>query len=235
MPAAPALPLVATAAVVLAAVLLLVLLARATARLDVSRAVRIHAAPERVWAEVGHLPDLHSRHAKFRALGRIEAWTLRHGAGGGAPVWRGGGTFRGAAFWTEVEVVRMDPGRVLEMTLLGDSLGTERGLRAHRAVLTLERLEPGMTRLTWTLQAHLRGPRLRTLRLLRETRLRALLLDHGLRSIKARVEAGADEPAPGQASSTDRPAVGPGAAGRPAPPGAPAPAGGGSRPPEAAV
>jgi uncharacterized protein YndB with AHSA1/START domain len=238
MTASTALPFVAIAVLVLAVACLLALLARATTRLDVSRSVRIHATPEQVWRAVGHVPDLYARHAKLRGLGRIEAWTLRHGDGGAGSLWRGSGTLGGAAFWTEVEVVRAEPGRVLELALAADSLGTEGGLRAHRAVMSLEPVGAGMTRLTWTLQAHLRGVRLRLLRLLAASRVRALLLDHGLRSIKAHVEAatGAAGPAPPPGPAPALPAAGSDAsAGRPSAAGNPAPAGGGTRPPEAAL
>jgi uncharacterized protein YndB with AHSA1/START domain len=200
MTASAALPAVAFAALVLAALVLtavaLAVILRATARLDVRRSVRVHASPRQVWDRIASLPDLHGRHGKTREHGRLEAWSLRQGDGtAGGSVWRATGTLDGSPYWTEVEVVRAEPPRLLEIALRADALGTERGIRAHRGVLTLEPADTGGTKITWTLQARLRGMRLRTLRLVACARLRALLLDLGLRSIKGRIETAAEEAA----------------------------------------
>lgn len=207
MTASATLPLVALAALAILAVVLLAAGLRGTGRIDVRRSVRVHAAPDKVWQAVGHLPDLHFHHGKTRELGGIESWSLRRGDGlGTGSVWRAGGVVSGTAYWAEIEVVRAEPPRVLEIALLADSLETQRGLRAHRGVLTLEPMEAGSTKVTWTLQAHLRGLRARGMQLLRPGRLHALLLDQGLRSIKSRVEHEAgDEPA---ATRAARPATG---------------------------
>ena len=205
MTASAALPVVAIAALVLAVFAAAVLL-RASARVELRRSVRVHATPRQVWETVGRFPDLHGRHGKARGLGPIEGWSLRQGDGNGSgTVWRATGTLAGAAYWADVEVVRAEAPRVLEVTLKADSLETERGLRAHRGVLTLEPADGGTTKVTWTLQAHLRGLRARLRRLTASGRLHALLLDQGLRSIKGRIEAADDGTGP---AATGGPAPG---------------------------
>lgn len=233
MTVSAALPLVVLGALLLVAACLLVSGLRASARLDLHRSVRIHASPDRVWEVIGRFPDLHARHGKLAGRGRIEAWRVRHGDGTAAgSVWRGTGTLDGIPYWLDVEIVRSVAPRVLELTLVADSRGTERGIRAHRGVLTVEREGSGSAKLNWTLQAHIRGWRTRLLRLVSSARLQALLLDLGLRSIKGNAEKESGVTAADRLPSGPQPTHG----ARPDAPGprAPTPPRD-SRPPEAAL
>jgi hypothetical protein len=76
----------------------------------------------------------------------------------------------------------------LTFALRRDSLGTHRGLRRHLGTLTLEAAGSDSTKLTWRLQADLRGPRLVLARLTSRARLQARLFDQGLRSLKVAID-----------------------------------------------
>jgi hypothetical protein len=157
--------------------------------LDLSRSVLVHASGERVWEFVRRLPDLHARHGKIRDFGSIAEWTLRHGDGESeGSVWRARGTWGDSPYWGDVEILRFGPGKELTVRLRRDSLGTEKGLRDHLGSLTLEEIGPDATKLTWRLRARLRGPRLLCARLVSSPRLRARLLDQGLRSLKVEID-----------------------------------------------
>lgn len=165
---------------------LLLLFAR---RLELTRSVLVHAPVGRAWELVRHLPTLHERHGKARDLCRITEWTLRHGDGERAgTVWRAHGAWDGAPYWADLEIVRADPGRELTFVLRRDSLGTHRGLRRHLGTLTLEAVGSDATKLTWRLQADLRGPRLVLARMTSRARLHARLFDQGLRSLKVAID-----------------------------------------------
>jgi len=158
-------------------------------RLDLSRSVIVRGTPDRIWEFVRNLPALHARHGKGRDVGVITEWSLRHGDGEGAgSTWRARGTWRGAPYWADVEIVRAEPGKELAIHLLRDSLGTHRGLRIHVGSMTLEPAGPAATKITWRLRARLHNPRLLLVRLLFPSRLRARLFDQGLRSLKVEIE-----------------------------------------------
>jgi len=158
-------------------------------RLDLSRSVIVRGTPDRIWEFVRNLPALHARHGKGRDVGVITEWSLRHGDGEGAgSTWRARGTWRGAPYWADVEIIRAEPGKELAIHLLRDSLGTHRGLRIHVGSMTLEPAGPAATKITWRLRARLHNPRLLLVRLLFPSRLRARLFDQGLRSLKVEIE-----------------------------------------------
>jgi len=158
-------------------------------RLDLSRSVMVRSTPDRIWEFVRNLPALHARHGKGRDVGVITEWSLKHGDGEGAgSTWRARGTWRGAPYWADVEIVRAEPGKELAIHLLRDSLGTHRGLRIHVGSMTLEPAGPDATKITWRLRARLHNPRLLLARFLFPSRLRARLFDQGLRSLKVEIE-----------------------------------------------
>ncbi|MBI1951691.1 MAG: SRPBCC family protein [Acidobacteria bacterium] len=195
--------------VVFILVLALVLLATGAAgyvrvrRLELNRSVLVHAPPGRAWEFVRHLPTLHERHGKARDLCRIRDWTLRHGDGErDGTVWRAHGAWDGAPYWADLEIVRAEPGRELAFALRRDSLGTHRGLRRHHGSLKLEAVGPDATKLTWSLRADLRGPRLILARMSSRPRLQARLFDQGLRSLKVAIDnAGRGNPESGGRAS----------------------------------
>lgn len=176
------------------------------ARLELTRTVLVHAPAERVWEFVRHFPTLHERHGKARDLCRITEWTLRHGDGERAgTVWRAHGDWDRAPYWADLEIVRADPGRELTFVLRRDSLGTHRGLRRHLGTLTLEAAGSDATKLTWRLQADLRGPRLVLARITSRARLQARLFDQGLRSLKVEIDNAARQTPAGPRREADGP------------------------------
>jgi uncharacterized protein YndB with AHSA1/START domain len=183
------------------------------ARIDLSRSVLVHAGCERVWKFVDSVPTLHAGHGKVGEFGGIARWSLRHGDGAGAgSIWRATGTWGDSPYWADVEILRVVPGREIAIRLRRDSLGTQRGLRDHAGALSLESIGPEATKITWRLEARLRGPRLLAARLVSSRRLRARLLDQGLRSLKVEIESSADSaeqpPAAGR-GEVDGPGVAP--------------------------
>jgi len=176
---------------VLAAVIVLMALVIA-GRVNLRRSVLVHAPADHAWEFVRHFPTLHTRHGKARELCPITEWVLRRGDGErSGTVWRALGTWGGAGYWADVEIVRNDPGRELTVSLRGDSLGTHRGLRGHLGSLTIEPVGSAATNVTWRLRARLRGPRLILERLGAGPRLYARLLDQGLRSLKVEIDGAA--------------------------------------------
>lgn len=174
-------------------------------RIDLRRSVMVHVSLAQAWQAIRHFPGLHGRHGKARGLAAIENWTLRRGDGEGpGTIWRAHGRWRDALYWADVEIVRVDAGRELAITLIRDSLGTHRGLEGHLGSLTLEAIAPGTTKLTWRLRARLRGPRLRLAHVFSGPRLRARLFDQGLRSIKVRMEQTMAAGAAGSAPAAER-------------------------------
>jgi Polyketide cyclase / dehydrase and lipid transport len=164
-------------------------------RVDLDRSVLVHAASQRVWEFVGSVPTLHGAHGRFKDFGRVTGWSLRHGDGRSAgSVWRALGTWGAVPYWADIEILRIDPGREIAVRLRHDSLGTQRGLRDHVGSLVLESIEPGATKISWRLGARLRGPRLRVAHLLSSRRLRARLLDQGLRSLKVEIDTATKDP-----------------------------------------
>jgi hypothetical protein len=159
------------------------------ARIQECRSVLVHADCERVWEVVGSVPLLYAGHGKVRDFGRVTDWSLRHGDGESAgSIWRALGTWGASPYWVDVEIVRIVPGKEIAVRLRRDSLGTHRGLRDHVGALSLESIGPDTTKLTWRLGARLRGPKILVARLLSSQRLRARLLDQGLRSLKVEID-----------------------------------------------
>jgi polyketide cyclase/dehydrase/lipid transport protein len=175
-------------------------------RLDLSRSVLVHADSRRVWEVVRSLPALHEGHGKVRSFGRITGWSLVRGDGDAAgSVWRARGTWGATPYWADVELLRVVPGEELAIRLCRDSLGTHRGLRDHVGLLTLQPIGPDLTKITWRLRARLRSPRLLLARIVACKRLRALLLDQGLRSLKIEVDDAIGTRAPVPADRADIP------------------------------
>jgi hypothetical protein len=158
-------------------------------RIRTSRSVLIHAGRSSVWRTIRLFPAFHGRHSKLRAFASIECCVLRDGDGEtSGSLWRLYGRIGGTPYWADLRVVESDPERRCVVALEGDSLGTERRVRDHRAVLDLEPIHPGLTKTTWSLEADLRGTGARVRALWDRPRLQALLLDQGLRSLKVHVE-----------------------------------------------
>jgi len=178
------------------AVVIVLLAVVIAGRVSLSRSVLVHAPANRAWEFIRHFPTLHSRHGKARELCPITGWILRRGDGEcSGTVWRALGTWGGAGYWADVEIVRNDPGRELAVSLRGDSLGTHRGLRGHLGSLTVEPVGSEATKVTWRLRARLCGPRLIMERLGAGPRLQARLLDQGLRSLKVEIDGAAQRDA----------------------------------------
>ena len=176
-------------------------------RLNLRRTVLLHTPAHSAWEGIRCLPTLLARHGRIRDRGTIEdCLPLRGDADAPGAIWRARGTWGRRAYWAEIEVVRLEPGREVGVRLVRDSLGTHRGLGGHAGILTLEETGPGASKLTWRLRAELRSPRLRVARLVGSDRLAARLLDLGLRSVKVSLEQTAREaaepssPAPAGAS-----------------------------------
>jgi len=178
--------------------ILVVLWLLVAGRVDSSRSIVVHAPVDRAWESIRHFPTLHARHGKARHLCRFEEWTLRRGDGERpGTIWRGSGIWDSDQYWADVEIVWTVPGREIALSLRRDSLGTHRGLRHHVGSLRLESVDAATTKLTWRLRARLRSPRLILERLRAGSRLRARLLDQGLRSLKVEIDQ-SEQPAPGE-------------------------------------
>lgn len=180
-----------------APLLLLLLLGMRYGRaIELRRAVLLHAPPPRVWESVRRLPALLTNHGRAQAMGALDRCTIEDGDGESpGSVWRIRGRWGRSPYWADVKIARCAPGREIAVRLLRDSLRTDRGLRDHLGTLTMEPSEGG-TKLTWHLQADLRGPRLILARLLARRHLQARLLDLRLRSLKIALDrANGDEEA----------------------------------------
>ena len=158
-------------------------------RLEVSRTVQVQATPDRVWPFVRDVPALHARHARAQDWSAIEEYALLSGDGeSSGSLWCLRGTWRGAPYWAEIEMVRVEPESALSIRLRRDSLGTHLGLRDHLGTLSLEPAGPSHTKITWSLSARLRRPHLILARLTSSERLLARLFDHRLRPLKVEIE-----------------------------------------------
>lgn len=173
-------------------------LRRGAGRIDDRRSVLIHAPAAVVWERVRRVPDLLLTFGKLLDHARMDEPVVPIGmdeppvpaADDAAPGsrWRLEGFWKAAPYWAEVELVRVRPQQTLEIRLAGDAFKTERGLGDHRGSLTIEAEGPELTKLSWQLRAHLKGPRLQTRHLLAPTTVRARLLDLRLRAIKVALE-----------------------------------------------
>lgn len=159
------------------------------ARIHYDRTVLVHAGRAQAWEAVRRFPELHSRHGRVLDYGDVPEWTLRRGDGETAgSVWLGRGMWAKTPYWIEVELVRIAPGRELSVRLRRDSLETQRGLAYHRGTLHLEEVGADATKITWSLEARLSGPRLVLARSMSAPMLRARLLDQSLRRLKTDID-----------------------------------------------
>lgn len=176
------------AIVLILAVVLAGLLA-AQQRLSLARSVLLRLPCERAWDVIRDFPALHAAHTRGRPHLVIAESLLREGSGcGPGSVWRQKGWWRGGDYWADLEVTEWDPPRRLSVRLVRDSLSTQRGLLLHRGELTLVPEGPLVTKLIWRLNARMGAARLLLARLLWPERMRARLLDIGLRSLKRAID-----------------------------------------------
>ena len=160
---------------------------RSLSRLHLHRSILVHLPAERAWGRVSDLPYFVSRHGRVRGAAAIDEWSLREGDGHSVgSVWRG--TSRDRKFWVDLQITRRERVNEIAFRLIRDSYRTHRALRQHRASLKLQETNPGITKITWELQARFRGVRLPLLRLFTPSVIHARLLDISLRTVKASVE-----------------------------------------------
>lgn len=174
------------------ALLFMLLLGRLIAgrELDETRSVILHLPFERAWDAVRNFPALHAAHTRGRPQLCIEKTLLHAGNGQGAgSVWRQSGRWDGVGYWADLEVTEWDPPHRMAVRLVHDSLATHRGLLRHRGELTLVPEGSSITKLTWRLSVRIGSLRLLLARLLWPERMRARLLDLGLRSVKRTIDA----------------------------------------------
>jgi len=168
---------------------LVVIKLRAGRRCRESRSVLLHVPLEVAWTKVRDFGALQAAHGRGRPLLRVESSELRRGDGLTAgSVWRQKGRWGNEPWWSEIEIVSVEPPHRLEVTLLRDVFGTRYGLEHHRCILDLKPEGVGATKLSFRLRARTRGPRLTLARTLSPERLHARLLDVGLRSLKSEID-----------------------------------------------
>jgi len=192
-------------AIVLFAAILLAVLMLSRRSLSLHRAVLLHTPAPLAWKHIEDFPQLlavHGRGRAFNAFGRHDF--VKGDPGSSGSVWRSSGTWEGADYWFEAEIVRVEPGRQIVVRLLRDSLHTHHGLQGHVAKLTLKSNGSGTSKLTWNLHARFRPARLLWQRHCDRLRLDARLLDICLRSVKVAIDNGSvDVPATGAGQATD--------------------------------
>lgn len=160
---------------------------RSLSHLHLHRSILVHVPAERAWSRVSDLPHFVSRHGRVHGGAAIDDWALREGDGRSVgSVWRG--VARDRKFWVDLQITRREPVDEICFRLIRDSYRTHRSLHLHRASLKLREVSPGVTKITWELQARLRGTRLLLLRLFAPSVLHARLLDVSLRTVKASIE-----------------------------------------------
>jgi hypothetical protein len=170
-------------------ILLIVLGVRAGRDVDLNRAVLLHAPVEVAWEHIRFFPSLLATHGRVHAAGSIQDYALQKGDGETVgSIWRARGRWRGSPYWADVAIDQIEPCREIAVRLVQDSLGTHRGLTFHRGILRLEPNGPDSSKLSWRLEARLRGIHLLFARLRSFERLQARLLDLGLRSIKIAID-----------------------------------------------
>lgn len=193
---------------VLAAVLVLIVLMLTRRTVSFHRAVLLHAPVPLVWPRIEDFPVLLAEHGRGRALGAYGRYSFVRGdARSSGSVWRTFGTWAGAEYWADVELVRIEAGREIVVRLLRDSLQTHHGLRGSIARLTLQPNGAGTSKLTWDLQARFRPSRLLWHRHCSRDRLKARLLDLCLRSVKIAIDSEAHD-RDADPGATTRPADG---------------------------
>ncbi len=154
------------------------------------RTVLLHVPADRAWEFIRHFPTVHSGHARARGSVVVDRYLLKRGDGEEAgSVWRAEGLWGGAPYWADIEIARSIPQQELSVRLVHDSLGTHRGLADHLGTLSILPDGPGTSKLTWSLYARLKGPRLRMAQVLDPGLVKMRLLDVGLRSLKVSIEA----------------------------------------------
>jgi len=176
-------------AIVLLCVLLLLGRLFAGREMDEARSVLLHLPFERAWDAVRDFPALHAAHTRGRPRLLIKETLLREGSGQGPrSVWRQSGRWGEVDYWADLEVTEWDPPHRMTVRLVRDSLATHRGLMRHRGELTLVPEGPAVTKLTWRLSVRIGTLRLLLVRMLWPERMRARLLDLGLRSVKRAID-----------------------------------------------
>ena len=182
-------PTVAVAILLALLLLLLLLLVFPRRRFVVRRTVLLHAPVETAWACVRDFPTLLSSHGRARAMGAYDRHTYIRGNGGtSGSIWRSEGRWGASNHWVEVEIVRHVPEREITVRLVRDSLRTQSGLRFHHGRLSLMPSGPDSSKLTWEIRVRFRGFRLLLARWFGVERLKARLLDIGLRSVKLSID-----------------------------------------------
>lgn len=154
-----------------------------------TRSIRLHVPIEAAWERVRDYGALQRAHGRGRP--RLEAASSEIVRGDGltpGSVWLQRGRWAGRPWWAEIELVAVDPPRRIEVSLLGDAFGTRSGLAYHRCIVDLRASGPRETRVRFRLRARTQGARLTLARTFHRERLRARLLDVGLRSLKREVD-----------------------------------------------
>jgi len=172
-----------------------------------SRSVRLHVPLEVAWTGIRDFGALQAAHGRGRSFLRVESSRLRRGDGlTPGSVWRQEGRWGDEPWWSDIEIISIDPSRRLEVTLLQDVFGTQAGLAYHRCILDLKAEGARTTKLTFRLRARTRGARLTLARTFSPALVYARLLDLSLRSLKVAVEGLArSEPGAGTATADTLP------------------------------
>jgi hypothetical protein len=156
-----------------------------------TRSVLLHIPIERAWELVRDFPSLFAAHGRGRPLLRITSSALEHGDGlTPRSVWRQSGTWDGRPYSARIEILEIEPRCALAVRLLGDNLGSERGLLRHRGEIRLRAEGERTTKVTWQLSARIHSVPMLFARLLVPERVEARLLDLSLRSVKMAIDGG---------------------------------------------
>ena len=164
---------------------------RACRNVSSTRSVLLHVPIETAWDLVSDFPALFAAHGHGRSLLRVTTTALERGDGRAAgSVWVQGGTWEDRPYSARIEILEIEAPFLLAVRLLGDNLGSERGLLDHRGELRLRPGSEGSTKVTWRLSARLGGLRNLFARLLAPESVDARLLDLSLRSLKGAIDGG---------------------------------------------
>jgi hypothetical protein len=144
---------------------------------------------EEAWKSIRDFGALHMAHGRGRPLVKIGSSTLLRGDGlEPGSIWRQRGTWDGANFFCEIEIVESEAPQRLVVSLHRDSFGTQQGLTRHRCIIDLAPFDAHSTRLRLRMTARLNNLRLVLGRTFSPERMQARLLDLGLRSLKLALE-----------------------------------------------
>jgi polyketide cyclase/dehydrase/lipid transport protein len=154
-----------------------------------TRSIRLHVPIDAAWERVRDYGALQMSHGRGRPrLAAASSELVRGDGRTPGSVWLQRGQCAGRPWWAEIEIVAVDPPRRIEVSLARDVFGTRSGLAYHRCILDLREAGPRETQVRFRLRARTRGARLTLARTFRRERLRARLLDVGLRSLKQEVD-----------------------------------------------